>query len=241
MGFAAGAARKPVATMLCLLCLAAEEVARAVEAAALGADGVILEGVSGDRLKEIPSAAISLPLGVRPVDANAARLAAQSNAGADFLVLDTGSVSAEVLAEERIGLVLGPGPDLPDTTLRLLGDLPLDALLMPAPPAPLTLERLLELRRYSALTRLPILLEAAGETTVPQLRVLRDAGVVGLVLDAAAADRLPTLKEAILSLPPRGRRRVERPEALLPAQVLVAATEEEEEERLGKGPQGIRF
>ncbi|MEE8369583.1 MAG: hypothetical protein V3S00_02300, partial [Dehalococcoidia bacterium] len=154
----------------------------------------------------------------------------QREAGADFVVVEWPSVSAEVLLEEGIGLVLALGQDVSDTTLRLLADLPLDALVVPAPAAPLTLARLLEVRRLAALSRTTLLMEIGEEIGASRLQALRDAGVAGVILAAGAQDRLPGLREAIDALPARGRRREERADAVLPAQGSVAEGEEEEGE-----------
>jgi len=232
MGFGAGASRKPMPTMLCLLRLSASEMDKAAEAITKGADSIIFEGIDAERLKEQARKADNLLLGTRLDEAERAAVAAQRGAGADFVVLDFESASAGALLEEGIGLVLALSRDTSDTTLRLLADLPLDALLVPAPDVPLTVARVLELRRIAVLARTPLLMEVTQDISASQLHILRDAGVAGIILEGGALERLPALREAIASLPPRGHRREERPEAVLPAPALVSAAEEEEEEGL---------
>lgn len=232
MGFGTGSTLKPSPTMLALVRLSPGEADKATQAAAQGADAVIFEGIDVTKLAQRAQQADQLSLGVRLSEAERAALAAQRQAGADFVVLDPQSASAEVLLEEGIGLVLALGGDTPDTTLRLLDPLPLDALLVPMPEAPLTLGRLLELRRISVLSRTPLLTEISAGADASQLHALREAGVAGVIIDARALDRLPALREAISSLPPRGRRREEHPEAILPAQTVAEAPAEEEEEGL---------
>lgn len=231
MGFGA-AAGKPSPSMLCLVRLSSGEADKAAEAAAQGADAVIFEGIDASKLKEQAPRADQLFLGVRLSKAERAAVADQRQAGADFVVLDPQLASAEALLEEGIGLALALGRDTTDTTLRLLGDLPLDALLVPTPEAPLTVWRLLELRRISVLSRTPLLTEISAGADAPQLHALREAGVAGVIIESRALDHLPALREVIGSLPPRGRRREERPEAILPAQALAGAPAEEEEQEL---------
>lgn len=230
IGFGISASRKPAPTMLCLLRLSAGQADRAVEAAAQGADAVIFDTIDGEKLKDQGQKADRPIPGVWLGGAERSAVVAQREAGADFVVVEWQSASAEVLLEEGIGLVLALGDDVSDTTLRLLADLPLDALLVPAPAAPLTLARLLEVRRLAALSRTTLLMEIGEEIGVSRLQALRDAGVAGLILAAGAQDRLPGLREVIDALPARGRRREERVDAVLPAQGSVAEGEEEEGE-----------
>ncbi len=228
MGFGAGASRKRTPSMLCLLRLSADKIDAAAEATARGADSVIFDSIDGAKLKEQAQKADSLLLGVWMGAAERDGVAAQREAGADFVVLEPQSASAETLLEEGIGLVLALGQDISDTSLRLLADLPLDALLVPAPVAPLTVARLLEVRRIAVLARTPLLMEVGQGLGASRLQALRDAGVAGVILDGEALDRLPDLRAAIDALPARGRRREERPEAVLPAHGVVAPEEEEE-------------
>ena len=232
IGFGASAIRRPTPTLLCLLRLSAAEAGKVAEAAAKGADFVIFDGIDAEGLKEQAQKGGGLPLGVRVGQGQGGRaaVAAQREAGADFVVLDLESAPGEALLEKDIGLVLAMGRDTPDTTLRLLGDLPLDALLVPMPDPTLTLGQLLELRRLSVLSRTPLLMEVPPAIGASQLQAMRDAGVAGIILSGSALDLLPDLRAAIASLLPRGRRREERPEAVLPVQTLVPAEEGQEED-----------
>ena len=87
-------------------------------------------------------------------------LAALVKAGVDFVVLAGTGAAAAPLASESVGRVMALDSELDDTYLRLLGDLGLDALVVAAPEAPLTVERLLAVRRLSALARTPLLANA---------------------------------------------------------------------------------
>jgi hypothetical protein len=232
MGFASASAsaRASATTMLCLVRLAAGEAGKVAEAASKGADAVILEGLDAAKVGGWAEAAGQVSLGVRLAKADRPAVAALRHVGADFVVLETQTTSAEALLEEGIGLVLALGRDTPDTTLRLLDNLPLDALLVPPPDDPLTVARTLELRRMCALSRTALLTEVSAEADSSQLQALREAGVVGVIVEGRALDRLPALRQAIEAMPPRGPRRGERPGALLPVQAALSEVVEEEEE-----------
>ncbi|MBI2914080.1 MAG: hypothetical protein HYY03_09180 [Chloroflexi bacterium] len=230
MGFGARAARKPAPAILCLVRLSAGDAHKAAEAAGKGADAVLLEGVDPGKLKEQAQKAGAVVLGVHLLKPDRAAVNALREAGADFVVLDPQAAPAESLLEEGIGVVLTLARDTADTTLRLLADLSLDALLVAPPEDPLTVARALELRRLSVLSRLPLLRELPSDVDSSRLQALRDAGVAGVIIEGRTLDRLPSLRRAVDALPPRGRRREERPQVMLPVQALVSAGEEEEEE-----------
>jgi hypothetical protein len=211
-GFAA-AARRPIApTLLTIVRLSANEGGKASDAAKAGADAVIFAGDAG-KLKDAGEAI----LGAAPDKTDRKSVAALRDAGADFVVLSHDSL-AEAMLEEKIGFVLDLRSELEDTPLRLLADLTLDAVIVPALKTPVTLERLLEIRRISALARAPLLVEDDGNADASLLQLLRESGAAGVVASASAIGKLGGLRERIAALPTRGKRREDHAEALVPAQ-----------------------
>ena len=206
-GFTAIATRGRPATILCGTRLS--DAGKAAQAAAQGADFVILEGTAKVKGLEEVDASVGVT-----GDFDAAALDELSKVGVDFVVL-TASSRAEPLAEETVGRVLVLDPDLEDTPLRLIGELGLDALVVRAPQLPLTVERLLAVRRISAFTRTALLMDVPPDIDAASLRLLRDSGVAGLVLGDAG--KLGALKERVAALPVRGKRKEEHTDALLPA------------------------
>jgi len=118
--------------------------------------------------------------------------------------------------------------DLNDTHLRLVGDLGLDALVIAATDVPLTIERLLTVRRLSSLARTPLLANAKPDIDSKSLELLRDSGVAGVVLDDAG--KLAALKKRIAALPPRGRRKETHTDALIPAQATTPHDHDEDDD-----------
>ncbi len=228
IGFGLAAERRASPTMLCLLQLGKDQMGKAGGAAAGAADAVIVSGVDASKLGQVIKKMGDLPVGLRLDNAERAAVAAAREAGADFVLLDE-KASAEAMLEEGAGLVLSVGTDAGDTELRVLAGLPLEALEVPAVEEPLTLRGMLELRRLSLFSQTPLLVEVPPEIDASRLQALRQAGAVGVILDGKHIDKLTALREAVLSLPPRGRRREERAEALLPPLTAVLTGEEEEE------------
>jgi hypothetical protein len=212
-GFTAVASRAKTPSLLTIVRLASSEAGKAGDAAKAGADAVIVSGDAG-KLKDAGQAA----LGAAPDKTDRKTVAALRDAGADFVVI-TREALAEGLLEERVGFVLDLREELEDTQLRLLGELSLDAIIVPAPNSPVTVDGLLGLRRIAALGRAPLLVEDDGGADATYLQLLRDSGVAGLVVGAAAIGKLGELRSSIERLPPRGKRREQDRDApLVPAQ-----------------------
>lgn len=217
LGFGAHAARARTATLLAIVRLSSGDANKAEEASKKGADAVIIEGADPGKVKDAVAKGGGLPVGVRPNNADRKTVSALRDAGADFVILEPESASAEATLEEKVGFVLDQRGDADDTALRLLGDLGLDAMVIPSPPERLTLAELLKLRRVAALTRVPLLVGVKHDSEAGYLHALRDSGVAGVLVDSSALGKLGDLKARIESLPVRGRRREERAEAVLPA------------------------
>ena len=228
IGFGAPPERRASATILCLLRLEKDDAKKVAQAAA-AADAVIITGAHTGKLADVLKKLGEVPAGLRLEDAKRTNVVAAREAGADFVVLDEES-AAEAVLEEKTGLVLTVDRDAGDTELRALAGLSLDALDVGPLGEPFTLRRLMGLRRVSLLAQTPLLVDVPAGIEPSRLEALREAGVAGVVLDGRSADKLQALLGAVLSLPPRGRRREGRTEALLPAAAAAAASSEEEEE-----------
>lgn len=224
LGFTRGAAQAADPTMLVVVQV--RDAGRIGAAAEKGADIVIVEKADTGKLKqEIEKTGACA--GVIAGGASRSEVAALRDAGTDFIVVDPDASPAEATLEEKVGLVLTAGLDAEETDLRLLGDLSIDALLAPAPEGPLTLRSALRLRRVAGLARTPLLLTADPEIDAASLQVLRDSGVVGIIVDEADAGKLGKLKETVLTLRPRGRRRDDHADATLPAGVGAGDDEDD--------------
>jgi len=203
--------------MLCIVRLNSSEANKAEEAAKKGANAVIIEGGDAGKVKDFAKKAPNLILGVRPQKTERDEVASLREAGADFVVLDAESGMADSLLEEKIGFILLARSESDDTRLRLLAELNLDALIPPAPDGSLTIERLLELRRVSALGRTPLFVDVSGDADPSRLQALRESGVAGVIIEGSALGKLGKWSETIAALPARGKKREERSEATIPA------------------------
>ncbi|HWO94637.1 MAG TPA: hypothetical protein VNL92_07725 [Dehalococcoidia bacterium] len=213
MGFAPAVAAKQPGMLLILRLPAKGAVEPALEG---GADAVLVDAGGRSVTKQPPDLLLGLDVRGAADDVNLE--------GADFIVAD-GAAPSAVLANEGRGLVLAVDEAWPDALLRASETLAPDALFVELGAQP-TLQRILELRRVALVGGAPLLLGIAGSIDPPILRVLRDAGVVGLVVDSKGASAMPQLRETINSMPPR-RRPNEADSPLLP-HVEVAHEHEDE-------------
>ena len=223
LGFAARSVASAVAsaTVLCIVRLNSNEANKAEEAAKKGGDAVIIDGGDAGKVKDFAKKAPGLILGVRPQKPEREHITSLREAGADFVVLDAESAMADALLEENIGFILLVRSDADDTRLRLLSDLNLDAIVPPSPDGALTIERLLELRRFSALGRTPLLVEVSGDAESSSVQALRESGVAGVIIEGSSLGKLEKLRAAIGAMPPRGRKPDERREVSIPAPAIA--------------------
>jgi len=229
IGFAAAAAKKASPTMVCLVRLSKSEVGKAEEAAKKGADGVIVEGLDAGKAKDVVKKAGTTFVGAQVSEATRSDVSALREAGADFVVFTLESM-ADAMLEEKIGLVLSLNGETEDTTLRLLGDLGLEALIVPGPGGKLSLQELLGFRRVAALAHTPLLVEVEPNANADLLQALREAGVAGVIVNSSGIAKLEALKERISALPARGKKKEERAEAMVPASASSGGNHENEDD-----------
>jgi hypothetical protein len=206
-----------------------------VDAEARDADMVLVQGdatiapskqsTNGAEAGEQPLRGLWLNVGSG--DATAAR-----EQGFDFVVFAGDDAPASVLLEEQAGLVMQVQGDLPDSLLQATQWLPLDALLVRW-DGTLTVRRQLELQRLSGFSRKPLFLFLESEPASAELETLREAGVIGVVVDMAASGgsaRLSALRATIDGLRPRPKRGRENAPivSIAPAFVAASATEPDE-------------
>lgn len=228
LGFGLGGPQAAAtATMLCLLRLDKDGAKKADKDS--GADAVIVGGVDPDKAGSLAKKVGDTPLGLLLQGAGRDGVQAAREAAADFVLLD-GSAAAESLLEEKVGLVLRVDADLGDTELRALAGLSLDALEIAALEEPFTLRRLMAVRRLALLAQTPLLVEVAADISASRLEALRDSGVVGVILDGKSASKLGALRKTVASLPPRGRKRGEHSDALLPSLIGHPSDEDDEDD-----------
>lgn len=231
LGFALG--QRTTAPSMLLVGLATRNAARSAgDAHSAGADALLLTGrPKKGELAEVVAAAEALPIGLGLEEVDTADLEGFRDAGADFIALEM-RTPASALLNKDLGFILRLRDDLTDVQLRTLDALPINAIYVERNRTPLTIERQLELRRISGLTRKPLLLTIPPDATQEHLLSLRESGValLGFDFDAHDADSLRTLRTLVDQLPKHRARRDESQVSLPTRSASVARGDEEDEE-----------
>jgi len=237
IGFGAIAAHPRAPSMLLMVHGPASGMRPPDDLAGRGVDAVLLSlsnpQADMKQLARWAKEAGDVPCGAQVMAASGRTVAALKEAGADFLVFDAEATSAEALLETEMGYVLALSGEPPDSFLRTLDTFPLDGLWIHDWRGPLTVHRQIELRRVHLLSRTPLFAPIQPDIGPAELECLRDAGVVAVAvngMEAGAWQQLGDLRQAIDGLPPRARRREEKPDVVLPLGREVAPQIEEEEE-----------
>ena len=118
-------------------------------------------------------------------------------------------------------------PDTPAEDLRDINAMPVDVVLVPLAGASSdwTLEDLSSVAKVSGRMGKYVLVEITGAPDAEALKALRDAGIIGLVLDVAAGEKsIKSLRSALLDMPrPGSDRKGGRSNAILPGAVYAAS------------------
>jgi hypothetical protein len=185
-------------------------------------------GPLGDaEAKKLAGDANDVVLGLLASSLDGAQPANLKASGFDFIVFEPDTTPASALLEEDIGFVLTLPSQADELFLRSLDSLSLDALYLETLPSPLTVARQLELNRIGMFARKPLICLVQPDVTAEDLRCLRAAGCPVVV--ATGAEAAKSLKETVMSLPPRKTRRDEsRPVALPRGAVPIDEDEDDD-------------
>ena len=168
--------------------------------------------------------------GVRLPAADAVSAAAAAENGAAYVAFSVAEAQADALLNTDIEYIVVLGDaDLDEQRLRALASLRPTAALAPAAAFPLSVAALVELRRVAMLIGAPLGIAAPADIAASDLELLRDSGVVGLLLSEADADQIAALRQRIIDLPERKPRRdSDDVQPLLPTTRLDAGDDDEE-------------
>ena len=149
------------------------------------------------------------------------RAGAKPPDGCDFIVFSALSPVASLPEDETTGKILQLESSMDDGLIRAVNDLPVDAVVIAdslEDGPTVTLHRLMILRHVTHLVSVPVIVPVIAGVTAAELKALREAGVDGVLLNAAdtAAGKAKDIKKLIDALPARPSRKKTKTEALLP-------------------------
>lgn len=119
--------------------------------------------------------------------------------GADFISARAASASASLLIAEGLARVISVGRDLSPYLVRIIGEMPIEvvevSLLDTNRSQPLTILDVMRYRQIVDLTRQSVVVRTQGIIKPDDVRALREAGVLGLILDIATVGSDPAAVE----------------------------------------------
>ena len=208
LGFGGAAKRESIAPVLLLGAVAAGDAAQAEAVTTSGIDGALL-AVSSAKKTAVNASVKALGETLFGIWTDEGQ--AEETGGSDFQVFSSDATPAAALNGEDRTLVMQVQPELPDSLLRTLDLLPVDAFLV-ALEAPLTVAQLMRLARVRGATSRRLLVHLGALPTKADAEQLRDAGAAALVVDAAglSADAFRETHAMLRELPHKSPRQRDR-------------------------------
>ena len=182
LGFGGAAKRESIAPLLLLGAVAAGDAAQAGVVTASEIDGALIAGAGSAKKAALNSSAKALGETLFGVWTDEGQ--AEEAGGADFQVFSSDATPAGALTGEGRTLVMEVQPELPDSLLRTVDQLPVDAFLVSL-DTPLTVAQLMRLARVRGATSKRLLVHLGALPAKEDAEQLRDAGASALIVDAA--------------------------------------------------------
>ena len=207
-----------------------------------GADAVLLRSgkahLSAKEIQPVIESIPAIPCGVSLESTGTGNTKALIKAGCDFLVFaDTSPIEAVPAEDENIGKIMQVEPSLEDSMIRVINNLPVDAVLTSSSykaNASLAWHDLMSLQRLGLLLSKSLLVPVSPGISSSELKAIWEADVDGVVIEADPnqPDFFKGIRRTISELPPRTAKKHGKSEALLPynGSTQPTATPDEEEE-----------
>ena len=229
MGFGPARAEKTPGLALIVQVSSSHKTGTAT-AVGVSPDGIILSGVkTAADVSDLKDSLSESLWGVRADTLSADEAKAFLEDGCDMLAFQLQGTSIGAVSSEDSAKVLciDPGADVED--LRDINALPIDAVMFPlgGTSSAWTLDDLAKVARVRGRLNKYLLAEISEAPSADELKVLRTAGINGLVVDVSAGKKaLEALKELLMDMPKPGPERPSKSNAILPGAAYSSQREE---------------
>jgi hypothetical protein len=230
MGFGPARAEKTPGLAL-IIQVSGSHKTGAATASEVSPDGIIFSGLSGPaQLGELKGTLSDSIWGIRTDALSTDDARAYEKEGSGVLAFQLKGTSMGAVSSEEAAMVLCIEVDTDIEDLRDINALPVDAVIFPLSGASSswTLDDLAKVARISGRLGKFLLAEITEPPTADDLKVLRTAGINGLILDVSAGkDVLESLKKTLLEMPkPGSEKSGGRSNAILPGVAYSSQREE---------------
>jgi hypothetical protein len=156
---------------------------------------------------------------------------ALANAGCDFVVSTIDATESTAVDSDRMGHLLVASSELDDTTLRSLGPLGLEGLVVELPGGAMTLKEQIALVRIGSFSNTQLVVVVDSSAAAADLRVLRDSGAAAVIARAGSTpEQIKALVESLKAVPPPRKGKEGREIALVPSVAAAQAEEQDDED-----------
>ena len=192
----------------------------------LSPEAVLLSGIDDlAALKKIAPGLPSIPWGISPVTVTEDSVNGFKEVGCDMLAFGLADTPVSAINSDEMARVLCLDPSADERQLRAINPLPVDVVLIDvtSQSGTWTLGDLTNITAISSRVNKYILVSISEPPGAKDLKVLRDAGVHGLVVDAGSVsmDSLSKLKSDLQEMPRPQPGRKGRTAAVLPSSVFA--------------------
>jgi len=192
----------------------------------LSPEAVLLSGIDDlAALKKIAPGLPSIPWGLSPGTITEDSVNGFKEAGCDMLAFGLADTPVSAINSDEMARVLCLDPSADERQLRAINPLPVDVVLIDvtSQSGTWTLGDLTNITAISSRVNKYILVSISEPPGAKDLKVLRDAGVHGLVVDAGSVsmDSLSKLKSDLQEMPRPQPGRKGRTAAVLPSSVFA--------------------
>ena len=201
-----------------------------------GADAILFDAskteTTAKDIQKMAKVVGNVPWGVY-LEEGGGDIAAQVEAGCDFVVFSPTSKITDLPQDEKTGKILQIESSMDDGLLRAVNDLPTDAVLVTDTldkAETLTMHRLMIYRHLANFIAKPLIVPVPVNMSETELKALHEADIDGVM---AEGDDLKELRKTIGKLPARSAKKRDKARVLLPrigGEKAPAPPDEEEEE-----------
>lgn len=162
-----------------------------------GADAAIINigNTSARNLKTLVKNLGDIPWGLS-LNNNGQNIKPGENSGADFVVFSPDGTNLDLMGNEKIGKVMLINPEMEDSLLRASGELPFEAVIMNR-KGNITWRDLMLFRKWADILPKPLLVPVPPGIREYELKAMWEAGVDGIVVEAATGQELLALGDTI--------------------------------------------
>jgi len=229
MGFGPARAEKTPGLAL-IVQVSGGDKAGVATATEVSPDGIIISGLTGPgQAAELKDTLSDTIWGIRTESLSTEDAKAYEKEGSGVLAFRLKGTSMGAVSSEDSATVLCIEADTDIEELRDINALPVDAVLFPLSGASSswTLDDLAKVARISGRLGKYLLAEITEPPSADDLKVLRTAGINGLVLNVSVGKEvLESLKKTLMEMPKPGSEKSSRANAILPGMAYSSQREE---------------